>query len=170
VTDRITLPIQRLTKEEIADQGGRRQPQEPESIHSKQVQPQSQDVEREIPCQRAQRQPPIVVPPGASSVQIAPDGTVAALTGNSTQVLGQLTLIRFPNPPGLIGLRATCLPPRPLPIIQRLPTPARWRQGRCSRAPSKAPTSIRPRNSPISSSLSRRSRPTVERATSRIRC
>jgi flagellar basal-body rod protein FlgG len=49
-------------------------------------------------------QPPIVVPPGTNSISVAADGTVTALAGNSTQVLGRLTLVRFPNAPGLIGL------------------------------------------------------------------
>jgi flagellar basal-body rod protein FlgG len=48
-------------------------------------------------------QPGIVVPPGAASVSIASDGTVTALVG-APQVLGRLTLVRFPNPPGLTSL------------------------------------------------------------------
>jgi flagellar basal-body rod protein FlgG len=51
-------------------------------------------------------QPAIFVPPGVASIQIAADGTVTALPPGATapQVLGQLTLVRFPNPPGLISL------------------------------------------------------------------
>ena len=48
-------------------------------------------------------QPPIVVPANATSVTIGTDGTVSVLTpGSSTpKVVGQLTLVRFANPPGL---------------------------------------------------------------------
>ncbi len=49
-------------------------------------------------------QPAIVVPPGATSVSIGADGTVTATTGRASQVLGQITLARFPNPPGLTAL------------------------------------------------------------------
>jgi flagellar basal-body rod protein FlgG len=50
-------------------------------------------------------QPAIVVPPGASSVTIGPDGTVTAVTGKTTTPVGQLTLTRFPNrpPPATAG-------------------------------------------------------------------
>jgi flagellar basal-body rod protein FlgG len=51
-------------------------------------------------------QPALVVPPGATSIHIAADGTVTALTPGATSplVIGQLTLVRFPNPPGLVSL------------------------------------------------------------------
>jgi len=49
-------------------------------------------------------QPAIVVPPGATSISIATDGTVTATIAGSPRTVGQLTLIRFPNPPGLTSL------------------------------------------------------------------
>jgi flagellar basal-body rod protein FlgG len=52
-------------------------------------------------------QPSIVVPPGATAVTIAADGTVTANVGGSSvsaQVVGQLTLVNFPNAPGLTSV------------------------------------------------------------------
>ncbi len=49
-------------------------------------------------------QPPITVPPGTTSITVGADGTVTAAVGGSSQVLGRLTLVQFPNAPGLIGL------------------------------------------------------------------
>lgn len=48
-------------------------------------------------------QPPITVPQGASSVTIAPDGTVSAVAAGATAAttIGQLTLASFANPAGL---------------------------------------------------------------------
>jgi flagellar basal-body rod protein FlgG len=49
-------------------------------------------------------QPPIVVPPDASAITVGPDGTVSAVVGSAATPVGQLTLARFPNPPGLTAL------------------------------------------------------------------
>ncbi|MDB5307320.1 MAG: flgG [Gemmataceae bacterium] len=46
--------------------------------------------------------PPITVPPGTSSVGIASDGTVTAVTQSGTQTLGQITLTDVRNPAGLL--------------------------------------------------------------------
>src|SRR5689334_11004561 len=49
-------------------------------------------------------EPTIVVPPGTNSITIGADGTVTAVTGKTATQIGQLSLARFPNPPGLIAL------------------------------------------------------------------
>lgn len=48
-------------------------------------------------------QPPVTLPPDATSVSIAADGTISATTpaNPAPQVVGQLTLARFINPSGL---------------------------------------------------------------------
>ena len=51
-------------------------------------------------------EPPITVPTDATSITIASDGTVSALSAGQrapTQ-LGQLQLVTFPNPNGLTAL------------------------------------------------------------------
>jgi flagellar basal-body rod protein FlgG len=51
-------------------------------------------------------QPPITLPPNFTAVNIASDGTVSASTPTSGgfQTVGQITLVRFANPPGLTGI------------------------------------------------------------------
>jgi flagellar basal-body rod protein FlgG len=51
--------------------------------------------------------PPITVPPGASSLTIASNGTVQAVVNGTTVVLGQISLTRFPNPDGLVRIGNT---------------------------------------------------------------
>ncbi len=46
--------------------------------------------------------PPVTVPPGASGLAIAPNGTVTAQVGGTTTTLGQVTLALFPNDAGLV--------------------------------------------------------------------
>ncbi len=49
-------------------------------------------------------QPPITVPSNTTTVTIAANGTVSVVTSsapNTSQVVGNLTLVRFANPPGL---------------------------------------------------------------------
>ena len=48
-------------------------------------------------------QPPITIPEGATSVTIAPDGTVSASVAGTAEatVLGQITIASFANPAGL---------------------------------------------------------------------
>lgn len=45
--------------------------------------------------------PPINVPPEAISVEIAPDGNLAYVLGDTTQNIGQISIVRFQNPAGL---------------------------------------------------------------------
>jgi flagellar basal-body rod protein FlgG len=51
-------------------------------------------------------EPAITVPPDATSVTIAPDGTVSVMQPNNPQPaqVGQLQLATFPNPAGLVSL------------------------------------------------------------------
>jgi flagellar basal-body rod protein FlgG len=52
-------------------------------------------------------QPPITVPANFTSITIAPGGTVTVTTAdqpNTPRTVGQITLVRFANPPGLTAL------------------------------------------------------------------
>jgi flagellar basal-body rod protein FlgG len=52
-------------------------------------------------------QPPIVIPAGTTSINIASDGTVTVFTAaspNTPTTVGQITLTRFVNPPGLTAI------------------------------------------------------------------
>jgi flagellar basal-body rod protein FlgG len=51
-------------------------------------------------------QPPITLPPNFTTVTISPDGTISASTNNGQtfQKGGQITLVQFANPPGLISV------------------------------------------------------------------
>lgn len=46
-------------------------------------------------------EPPIVIPPGATNIGVAPDGTVSAVVDGSPVVVGQLAAARFINEEGL---------------------------------------------------------------------
>lgn len=48
-------------------------------------------------------QPGIVIPADASEISVASDGTVSAVGPNGPQVVGNLTLARFPNAAGLLN-------------------------------------------------------------------
>lgn len=51
-------------------------------------------------------EPPLVIPPDATSISVGNDGTVSATTADSNepQMIGQLELARFANPAGLRNL------------------------------------------------------------------
>jgi flagellar basal-body rod protein FlgG len=49
-------------------------------------------------------QPTITVPPGTTSISVGTDGTVTAFVGATPQVVGQITLTLFVNPPGLTAV------------------------------------------------------------------
>lgn len=52
-------------------------------------------------------QPPIVIPPRTTAINIGPDGTVTVTTADaptSPRTVGQLTLVNFANPPGLTSV------------------------------------------------------------------
>jgi flagellar basal-body rod protein FlgG len=49
-------------------------------------------------------QPAIFIPPNASQINIATNGTVTVVVGGVTQTLGQITLVDFANPPGLTAV------------------------------------------------------------------
>lgn len=57
--------------------------------------------------------PEIVVPPGASDLNISPDGRVSVRNGNDVMELGQIQLTSFPNPAGLMAEGGNLFSPSP---------------------------------------------------------
>ena len=57
--------------------------------------------------------PPITVPSNAMDVKISESGEVRAVTPEGEQVLGQIQLVNFVNPQGLMALGGNFLKPTP---------------------------------------------------------
>ncbi|HEX5270950.1 MAG TPA: flagellar basal-body rod protein FlgG [Gemmataceae bacterium] len=76
-------------------------------------------------------QPPITVPTNFTAISIATDGTVSVtVPGSSTfQKVGQITLARFANPPGLVSVGNTLFAPSPASGSAVITTPGQTGTG-----------------------------------------